>query len=81
MKTYLDRVSNLGDVVNAMEIIQENEIHKQKNVSQNFLEILKLMKDYQVKINEHRFFHVAIARLMEITNILKKLSSTPDSNS
>ena len=44
------------------------------------MEMLKLFEDYSVKISVHRFFHVAIARLMELTNILQKLShsSSPE---
>ena len=30
------------------------------------------MDDYNTKIDNHRFFHVAIARLMEMTNIFQK---------
>lgn len=35
--------------------------------------IYELLADYELKINVQRFFHVALARLMELNNYLGKL--------
>lgn len=35
--------------------------------------IYELLADYDQKINVNRFFHVAIARLMELNNLLAKM--------
>ena len=86
MKSYLDRVSTIGDKISA--ILNSTTDHdlmfltdtKPEHLKSNpeFVQILKLLKDYSLKINEQRYFHVAIARLMEVTNILRKQYSTSD---
>ena len=32
------------------------------------IEVLNLLVDYEAKIGKNRFFHVAFARMMELTN-------------
>lgn len=32
------------------------------------VDVLALLVDYEIKIGKQRFFHVAFARLMELTN-------------
>jgi leucyl-tRNA synthetase len=33
---------------------------------------MELYKDFNLKIDKQRYFHVAIARLMEMTNLIQK---------
>ena len=43
----------------------------QENEAQNnsfMITVLKLLVDYELKIGKARFFHVAFARVMELTN-------------
>lgn len=70
MKSYLDRVQRLADKVNNLEEveIQIKDLHGKKE----FTDILKLLEEYNHKMDNQRFFHVAVARLMEITNIMQK---------
>ena len=76
MKSYLDRVSRLGDKLVSMLKLEKLQV-KESCLENNsdFLQILKLLQDYELKISEQRYFHVAIARLMEITNILQKIAN------
>ena len=41
-------------------------------------ECLSLLVDFEQKVGEHRLFHVAVARLMELANKIQKRSSMDD---
>lgn len=78
MRSYLDRVSRLSTTVeNLCTTIDLNHDLESLDLSEDdrnsLSRILSLLQDYHLKIDKHRHFHVAIARLMEITNILQKL--------
>lgn len=71
MKGFLDKVAKTGETV-AMRQIQKSkreiqEIHRDKLTS-----IYGLLSDYELKLDTQRFFHVAIARCMELNNLLAK---------
>jgi leucyl-tRNA synthetase len=66
MKSFLDRVQRLNE--NVCKVVG-NEGSEDK---EGFRHVLTLIKDYDVKISSQRFFHVAIARLMELTNLIQK---------
>lgn len=77
MKSYLDRVTRLGsrieEICDAQPINMDlSSLKESESGADSLRKILNLVKDYHVKIEKHRHFHVAIARLMEITNILTK---------
>ena len=46
-----------------------------KEVKAVLISVLKLLIDYETKIGKSRFFHVAFARLMELTNTISALAS------
>jgi len=37
--------------------------------------IYKLLVDYKQKLEDFRFIHVCVARLMELTNLLQKIKA------
>ena len=75
MKQFLDRVAKTGDMINLgqwEQLSSRDKIHDKHK--EKLIPIYELLSDYDLKINVHRFFHVAIARLMELNNNLSKLS-------
>ena len=40
----------------------------EKESDKFLIEVLNLLVDYEAKIGKNRFFHVAFARMMELTN-------------
>lgn len=72
--SFLNRVQKLGDRLQALQTRATYDelltgINESKPQDTSFLiEVLKLLVDYEKKISKDRFFHVAFARLMELTN-------------
>eukprot|EP00347_Sterkiella_histriomuscorum_P004130 403361640 len=82
MKDYLDRVNRLSEYVTSQGDIKiSNKTEIQHKYKKELIEIYKLMSDYVIKIEDQRFFHVSIARLMELTNRLQKLRQLSDEGS
>lgn len=75
MKSFLDKVARMGDKIKEIKV-KEIDL---KNKA--FGSIIDLLIDYEVKINDQRYFHVAIARLMEIANIVQKRINERDESS
>ena len=71
---YLLRVRKLASIIgDAHSTKPFNQIlteMQESDVQNNsfMITVLKLLVDYEVKIGKARFFHVAFARLMELTN-------------
>lgn len=82
MKSYLDRVSRLGDLVShygdfkgskdKLNFDIDNMV-KYRDGMEHLTKVQKLIGDYHKKIGRDRSFHVAIARLMEATNHLSMI--------
>ena len=71
---YLQRVRKLASTIGENNSVKPfnqimTETHESNVQNNSFMIIvLKLMVDYELKIGKARFFHVAFARLMELTN-------------
>jgi leucyl-tRNA synthetase len=52
----------------------------QEQYKNKMIPIYELLVDFELKINVQRFFHVALARLMELNNYLQKLSQDLPAN-
>ncbi|CDW72114.1 leucyl-trna synthetase [Stylonychia lemnae] len=81
MKSYLDKVQRISDYVIAssdFKILTKVEI--QEKYKNELVPIYKLLVDYKIKIEDQRFIHVSIARLMELTNLLSKIKIDNERN-
>jgi leucyl-tRNA synthetase len=72
IKSYIDKIEKIGEKISKAIEVKKIEtyselIEKQKTKIGPYLE---LFVDYEKCIKVERKFHVAIARLMEITNML-----------
>lgn len=80
MRSYLDRVARLGTKIeeslaesgDQLDFDLASLAQKTRQDASILAKILSLLVDYNLKIEKQRHFHVAIARLMEITNVLNK---------
>ena len=76
MKQFLDKIAKIAETIAAKENIELRSVddiiegHKDEMIP-----IFKLLADYEHKITVQRYFHVAVARLMELSNHLQKVKT------
>ena len=72
MKSFLDKISKTGENISKVGVDRSSLSIKgiQEDFKDKLIPIYELLIDYELKIQVHRFFHVAIARLMELNNYL-----------
>ena len=71
MKSFLDRVAKAADTFSSTSTHGSIDL-----TCKDFQDLLKLLIDYELKLTEQRFFHVSIARIMEMFNIISKQESS-----
>lgn len=57
-----------GDMKDLDGLIEEILSQSQGRDNEFLIQVLSLFVDYEAKISKNRFFHVAFARMMELTN-------------
>ena len=72
MKLFIDKIAKIGEDMCKNDKVKEIRGVKKEEIQQKYKEKLipfyELLAEYEHKINIQRFFHVAIARLMEYNN-------------
>lgn len=71
MKAFLDKVAKTGEVM-AQRVMKRSKREIQEEFKDKLSPVYALLHDYEVKLNNQRQFHVAIARCMELYNLIAK---------